>query len=356
MGNLMKKENKLVAIVGLTGSGKTIAANFFVEKGYRYLRFGQTVLDEVKKKTGLVSNPQLEQEIREQLREKHGMDALAKLNKKKIDKLLRKGNVVIDNLTSWSEYKFLRKTYNNFKVISIQASPEIRYKRLEERKEIDQKMINRPFSKQETKQRDYSEIENTEKAGPIAIADTTLTNETTKQDFLNKLEDLFSKKKKQRIGWDDYFMKMAFLAAERSTCLRRHVGAVIVKNKRVVATGYNSAVKGAKHCMEIGCLRDKLKIPSGTDKHICRAIHAEQNAIIQAALHGTNIEGSTIYMTHDTCPVCAKMIINSGIKEVISCSQRKESEFKQLFKETGVKFIKIEKPKGIEDFGYKGLR
>ena len=139
----MKKTNKVVAIVGLNGAGKTTAANFFVKKGYKYLRFGQIVLDELKKKAGPHSNPQLEEDIREGVRKKQGMDALAKLNKNKIDKFLKKGNVVIDNLTSWSEYKFLKKTYtNNFKVISIQASPEIRYKRLEERKEIDEIILD----------------------------------------------------------------------------------------------------------------------------------------------------------------------------------------------------------------------
>jgi len=148
----------------------------------------------------------------------------------------------------------------------------------------------------------------------------------------------------KRINWDEYFMKMAFLVAERSTCLRRHVGSIIVKDKRVLTTGYNGAVKKAKDCLESGCLRDELKVDSGKDKHVCRAIHAEQNAIIQAALHGTSIQGSTIYITHNTCPICAKMIINSGIKRVVSCTSRKENEFEELFKQAGIEFINMEKP------------
>ena len=114
-----------------------------------------------------------------------------------------------------------------------------------------------------------------------------------------------------RPTWDEYYMKMAELAATRSTCLRRNVGAVIVVDNHAVATGYNGAPKGVKHCAEIGgCLREKLNIPSGQRHELCRALHAEQNAIIQAAAMGHAVEGGTIYITHQPCAICAKMIIN----------------------------------------------
>ncbi|MBI3990744.1 MAG: dCMP deaminase family protein, partial [Candidatus Omnitrophica bacterium] len=112
-----------------------------------------------------------------------------------------------------------------------------------------------------------------------------------------------------RPSWDEYFMKMALLVAERSTCLRHHVGAVIVKDKRMLTTGYNGAPAGTKDCLELGCLRDELKIPSGTRHEICRAIHAEQNALIQAALYGVSVAGATIYCTHSPCILCAKMLV-----------------------------------------------
>lgn len=349
-----KSKNKVVAIVGLCGSGKSIAAEFFRKKGYKYIRFGQRVLDKVKKKIGEKSDPKLEKEIREDLREKYGMGAFAVLNKKNIDKFLKKGNVVIDGLYSWSEYKILKKEYgNNFKVIAVNSSPEIRYDRLTKRK-IDAKMINRPMFREDAMKRDISEIENIEKGGPIALADETIINNNSMEKFIEELELLFRKKKFDRISWDDYFMKMAFLVAERSTCLRRHVGSVIVKNKRVLSTGYNGSVKGAKHCQELGCLRDELNIPSGKDKHICRSAHAEQNALIQSAVHGVNLLGSTIYITHNTCSVCAKMIINAGIKKVVSCTLRKENEFEKLFKETGVEFVGMKKPStSIEVLDYR---
>ncbi|MEE4312710.1 MAG: cytidine/deoxycytidylate deaminase family protein [candidate division KSB1 bacterium] len=120
-----------------------------------------------------------------------------------------------------------------------------------------------------------------------------------------------------RPSWDKYFIKMAFLVAERSTCLRHHVGAILVKDRQVLTTGYNGAAKGIDDCMTLGCLRDQLKIKSGERHEICRAIHAEQNAIIQAGVHGVNINGSTLYCTHSPCIICAKMIVNAGIKRIV---------------------------------------
>mgnify|MGYP001268557522 CR=1 FL=1 len=122
----------------------------------------------------------------------------------------------------------------------------------------------------------------------------------------------------ERPSWDEYFMEVAELAARRSTCLRRNVGAVVVLDKRIIATGYNGAPRGVMHCEERGgCLREKMGIPSGERHELCMALHAEQNAIIQAASMGQSIEGSTIYVTHQPCVICAKMIINAGIKRIV---------------------------------------
>lgn len=123
--------------------------------------------------------------------------------------------------------------------------------------------------------------------------------------------------KNTRPSWDEYFLKMAALIAERSTCHRHHVGAVIIRDKRVLTTGYNGAVKGAKDCLELGCRKDELGLQSGFGSEKCRAVHAEQNAIAHGAAYGTSIEGATIYCTHSPCMMCAKEIINAGIKEVV---------------------------------------
>ncbi|MBE6030305.1 MAG: cytidine/deoxycytidylate deaminase family protein [Firmicutes bacterium] len=122
----------------------------------------------------------------------------------------------------------------------------------------------------------------------------------------------------KRPSWDEYFMEAAKLASTRSTCMRRSVGAVIVQDRRIVATGYNGAPKGIAHCEERGgCLRQKLGVPSGERHELCMALHAEQNAIIQAATSGQSIDGATIYVTHQPCVICAKMIINAGIKRIV---------------------------------------
>ena len=135
---------------------------------------------------------------------------------------------------------------------------------------------------------------------------------------------------------DEYFLKIALVVAERSTCRRHHVGAVAVKNKHILATGYNGAPSGVRDCLELGCLRDELGIPSGTRQEICRGIHAEQNVIIQASLHGVNLEGSTIYCTHTPCVLCAKMLVNAKIKRYVSFGKYDDNAFLDLFKEAGI--------------------
>jgi dCMP deaminase len=120
----------------------------------------------------------------------------------------------------------------------------------------------------------------------------------------------------KRPSWDSYFMEIAKLVATRSTCLRRHVGAVIVKNKRILATGYNGVPKSLPHCLDIGCLREQKGVPSGERHELCRGIHAEQNAIIQAATSGISIEGAILYCTHHPCSLCVKMILNASIRSV----------------------------------------
>lgn len=139
-----------------------------------------------------------------------------------------------------------------------------------------------------------------------------------------------------RPSWDEYFMKITGVVAERTTCLRRGVGAVIVKDKRLLATGYNGAPKGVPHCLEAGCLREKMGIPSGERHELCRGLHAEQNAIIQAALHGVGIRGATVYCTHHPCILCAKMLINSGIERIVYAEGYPDELSREMLAEAGI--------------------
>lgn len=148
----------------------------------------------------------------------------------------------------------------------------------------------------------------------------------------------------KRPDTDEYFLKVAAVVAERSTCRRHHIGAVAVRDKHILATGYNGAPAGFKDCLELGCLRDELEIPSGERHEICRAIHAEQNVIIQAALHGVSLEGSTIYATHTPCVLCAKMLTNARIRRYVSFGRYNDDAFIQLFREAGIELDIKDRP------------
>lgn len=139
---------------------------------------------------------------------------------------------------------------------------------------------------------------------------------------------------------DDYFMEIAQVVATRSTCLRRRAGAVFVKDKRILSTGYNGVPKGLPHCDETGCPREQY--PSGTHHELCRAVHSEQNAIIQAANHGVRIEGATLYCTHQPCTLCAKMLINAGIKRVVYREDYPDNGSLEFFKQAKIKVHKME--------------
>jgi dCMP deaminase len=151
-------------------------------------------------------------------------------------------------------------------------------------------------------------------------------------------------KKVTRPNIDEYFLKIASVVAERSTCRRHHIGAVAVRDKHILATGYNGAAAGLKDCLELGCLRDEMNIPSGTRHEICRGIHAEQNTIIQASLHGVSLEGATLYVTHTPCILCAKMLVNARIKRFVTFGKYADDSFLELFNEAGVKFEVRERP------------
>ncbi|MCP4578328.1 MAG: cytidine deaminase [Deltaproteobacteria bacterium] len=146
----------------------------------------------------------------------------------------------------------------------------------------------------------------------------------------------------ERPSWNQYFASIARMVATRSTCLRRHVGAVLVKEKRILSTGYNGAPAGLKHCIEVGCLREEASIPSGTRHELCRALHAEQNAIVQAANHGISIAGSTLYCTNKPCVICSKMLINAGIKRIFFDEGYDDALSDAILDEAGIEIMRFE--------------
>ena len=144
-----------------------------------------------------------------------------------------------------------------------------------------------------------------------------------------------------RPSWPEYFMTIAKMVAKRSTCLRRHVGSILVKDKRILSTGYNGAPTGLKHCAEVGCIRQNTSIPSGERHELCRGLHAEQNAIIQAAYHGISIAGSTLYCTNKPCVICSKMLINAGIVKIFYEKGYDDPLADQMITEAGIEIVRF---------------
>ena len=145
-----------------------------------------------------------------------------------------------------------------------------------------------------------------------------------------------------RPNWDEYFMEIAELAAKRSTCLRRQVGAVLVRDKRILATGYNGAPRGLAHCETVGCMRENLGVPSGQRHEMCRAVHAEMNLVAQAAYHGVETKGSVVYCTHQPCVICLKLLLNAGIEAVYFRHAYDDPLSREIAKEAGIIFKQLE--------------
>jgi len=147
-----------------------------------------------------------------------------------------------------------------------------------------------------------------------------------------------------RPSLDEYFMEIANVVAKRSTCLRQKVGALIVKDKHILSTGYNGSPRGMEHCLDVGCLRDEMNIASGTRHEVCRAVHAEQNAIIQCALHGASTEGATLYCTHQPCILCTKMLINAGIRRVVFGQDYPDEESMRYLRKAKIEVVRFNPP------------
>lgn len=156
----------------------------------------------------------------------------------------------------------------------------------------------------------------------------------------------------ERPDWDEYFLQLADLVATRSTCLRRQVGAVLVKNERIISTGYNGAPRGLEHCLDIGCLREEQGIPSGHRYELCRGVHAEQNALINAAYYGISTSEAVIYCTNQPCIICARMIINAGIIKIVHRGNFDDDLAIKFLKEAGIELVLI--PRQGEEVNHSG--
>ena len=184
-----------------------------------------------------------------------------------------------------------------------------------------------------------SKTPNSRRQGPKR----TLTSEKGKSGTKTVLpSEIVTSGRPKRPSPDEYFMEIASVVSKRSTCLREHVGAVLVREKHILSTGYNGAPSGLPHCEEVGCLRERLRVPSGERHELCRGVHAEANAIIQAALHGVSTENSTMYCTHQPCTMCTKMAINAKVKEIVYETPYPDDLSIQLLKDAKIKIRRLE--------------
>ncbi len=338
----------IIGLTGLNGSGKTSVANYFIKKGFKYDSLSDVIREQLESRGVKLTRKNLIGEGN-RLREEFGAGVLAR---KIVERINYHGefqnNIIIDSIRNPEEVKELRKL-NGFYLISVEAPMKLRLQWINERKRDGEKLSFEELKKIEkvdgfTKNKKGQQIVECQKK-----ADIHVVNNKSVEGLKLKLYDVLAEIRRResvrtRQNIDDYFLKVVLVVAERSTCTRHHVGAIAVRDKHILATGYNGAASGVKDCLELGCLRCKLRIPSGTRHEICRAIHAEQNVIIQSALHGVNLEGATLYCTHPPCILCAKMLVNAKIKEFVTFGNYPDKSGLELFKEAGVKFRKLKKP------------
>ena len=333
--------------LGFTGpnaSGKGEAIKYLVDK-HKFVSYSLSdILRSELKSRGIEINRDNLIAVGNELREKHGPGVLAKLT---VEKIKNMPQALVDSIRNPFEIEELRNNLKDFKLIGITADEKTRYERAKKRGREGEKEISfEEFIAKEEKENSDSQT-GQQLLKCFQMADIKIDNSGKVEKLYENIEKILKDlnyKPYKRPTWDEYFMKMAYLVAERSTCIRHHIGSVIVKNNYVISTGYNGAASGVKDCIELGCLRDQMGIASGTRHEICRAIHAEQNAIIQAAIHGATTENATLYCTHSPCILCAKMIVNAKIKKVIVSKYYPDKSYEDLFKEAKVEFKIIERP------------
>ena len=304
-------------IIGLTGrnaSGKGEVADYLKARGFTFYSLSDVLREELKKRKKPITRDNLIR-LGNHLRDTYGPSVLAD---KILDKIQDDHHYVIDSFRNPEEVKAFRRT-KDFVLISVEASPEKRFERMNRRNREQDAKTFEEFVRQEKQELKNADPTKQNLEASAKLADTHLTNNGTLEQLHRKLNALFAKilMRAPRPGWDAYFMKIARVVASRSNCMKRKVAAVIVKDGRIISTGYNGTPRGTLNCNEGGCPRCNAFKPSGQGLTDCTCSHAEENAIVQASYHGIQIKGSILYTTFSPCLLCTKMIINSGIVEVV---------------------------------------
>ncbi len=304
-------------IIGLTGknaAGKGEIAVFLKEGGFQYYSLSDVLREELEQRKMPVTRENLIQ-IGTELRTKYGPSVLANriLAKIEVDK-----NYVIDSFRNPREVDAFR-TLDRFRLIHVTSLPKIRFERICSRKRESDPVTLQEFERLEAIEANSPDPNAQQLDATAKLADVEFENNTTIEDLRNQLKEVIRKlaSTQGRPEWDVYFINIAKMVSLRSNCIKRKVAAVIVKDKRIISTGYNGTPRGVKNCNEGGCPRCNAFGASGANLEDCFCSHAEENAITQSAYHGVSIKGGVLYTTFSPCLLCTKMIINSGIFEVV---------------------------------------
>ncbi len=324
----------IIGLTGKNGAGKGEVAKFLAERGYQALSLSDVIREEAQRLAKPVTRDVLV-ELGNRLRKEFGAGVLAE---KIFARLDPEKNYVIDSIRNPSEVQVFRRR-RDFYFVNVQAPQRLRFERLRQRgRENDPKTFE-DFLALEAKEATSTESNHQQLNQTISLADVTLENGGPLKDLHEKVKRVLLdySRKELRPDWDEYFLGIAKMVALRSNCIKRKVAAVIVKDRRIISTGYNGTPRGVKNCSEGGCPRCNNMAISGKDLEECLCSHAEENAITQAAYHGVIIKEATLYSTYSPCLICTKMIINSGIREVVyNVEYELLATAKKLLEEAGV--------------------
>ena len=293
-----------------------MVADYLQKKSFYFYSLSDVIREELTSKGTEITRDALIKEGNN-LRQKYGSSVLAV---KTTAKLQTDKNYIIDSIRNPAEVNELKKL-TRFVLLKIFSNPENRFERMKERnREGDPKTL-KEFLRVEELEASNQNSAKQQLTACMKLADKTIVNDDQPENLYKKVDQLLQElqveKKKNRPDWDEYFMNIAKVVASRSNCMKRHVAAVIVKDKRIISTGYNGTPRGVTNCSEGGCPRCNQFVEGGTRLDECLCSHGEENAIVQAAYHGINIKDASLYTTFAPCLMCTKMIINAGIKEVV---------------------------------------
>ncbi len=304
----------IIGLTGKNGSGKTEVSEYLKSRGFEYHSLSDEIREEIRRRGQEITREVLIQ-VGNELREKLGPGILAE---RILQSLERDHNYVIDSIRNPYEVEVLKRR-KDFILLAVEADQAIRFERSRKRGRENAPENFEQFVEEEARELESTNPTSQQLHATRRKADLVVVNNGTLNDLHSRLDELLPPLMSQfmRPTWDEYFMNIAKVVAMRSNCMKRKVAAIIVKDRRVISTGYNGTPRGARNCNEGGCPRCNSMAASGTALDECLCCHGEENAITQAAYHGTSLKGSTLYTTYAPCLLCTKMIINSGIAEVV---------------------------------------